>query len=492
MLERLTSISDFSETAILPRYRPRDHKPGIVHIGLGAFHRAHQAVYTDAAIAEAGGDWRIIGVNLRRKDIADELNEQHGLYTVLERGAAGTKARVIGTIDRAIGGDAYAALGALCDPAIRIVTLTVTEKGYGIDHQTGLPDTSNDIVKADLASPKMPKGVLGILVEALRKRKVEKCPPLTLLSCDNLPSNGAFLRRGIIGFSKMIGNDDLANWIDQNIAFPSSMVDRITPASTETTRLKAAELIGCTDYAAVETEPFSQWVIEDDFTSGRPKWEAGGAIFVPDVVPYEKMKLTMLNGAHSMMAYAGFLSDCEYVRDVMERSDLRQLVKRHMQAAACLLKPLAEIDYADYTRALEDRFSNPAIAHGTYQIATDGSQKLPQRIFEPALNAIDINVSLRPFAFATAAWMRFCRGKTDDGIEYEIHDPLAPALINAACASDDDAGVILDAFKALPGLIPEKLAFDAAWNLELKSILRVMLTNGFAAAVHDEVSNFSE
>jgi fructuronate reductase len=227
---RLADLGALNGPAARPGYTPQDHAAGIVHLGIGAFHRAHQAVMTDDALAHHGGDWRIIAVSLRSQEIAEKLNAQNGLYTLIERGASGTRARVVAAIQRVIAADTKATLRALCDPAIRVVTLTVTEKGYGIDLASRLPDNKNPVIAADLVNPSAPEGVLGLLVEAIRQRRLAGAPPFTVLSCDNLPENGTILRDGVVGFAQALGAPELADWIAANIAFPSSMVDRITPA----------------------------------------------------------------------------------------------------------------------------------------------------------------------------------------------------------------------------------------------------------------------
>lgn len=483
---RLGRSSPLSRPAAAPRYRPEDHGVGIVHLGLGAFHRAHQAVMTDAALAQRGGDWRIVGVSLRSRDIAARLNAQDGLFTVLERDGTGTTARVIGAIDRVIAADPAATLDALCDPAIRIVTLTVTEKGYGIDLSTRQPDLANPVIAADLASPETPTGVLGLLVAAIVRRRDRGDLPLTLLSCDNLPENGALLRAGVVGFAARAHGAALADWIAAHIAFPSSMVDRITPASTPETAAEALRQTGVHDLAAVETEPFAQWVIEDRFPTGRPAWDAGGALFVDDVTPYERMKLTMLNGSHSMLAYAGVLSGRRLVRDVMADPALAALVHRHLAAAGGLLPPLPGVDFTAYAAALAARFGNLAIAHETAQIASDGTQKLPQRIFEPAVRALDSGAAVRPFAFATAMWMRFCLGHHDDGSSFALTDPRAGELADAARRGGVDAAAVSDALHRLPHLVPARLAQDAGWRAHVEDVLASALTNGCRAAVARE------
>ncbi|WP_417605262.1 mannitol dehydrogenase family protein [Primorskyibacter flagellatus] len=483
---RLTDITLLNGPAEGPGYSPGEHGAGIVHLGVGAFHRAHQAVMTDDALARQGGDWRIIGVSLRSTAIAKELNPQNGLYTLIERDENGTKARIVGAVQKVIAANPAATLDALCDPSIRVVTLTVTEKGYGIDRQVRGPDAAHPAVKADLAQPDAPAGVLGLLTAAIKQRRQAGHVPFTVLSCDNLPENGALLRDGVIGFAKLSGDAELSDWIAQNIAFPSSMVDRITPASTDETRAEAQRQTGCEDQATVETEPFIQWVIEDHFPTGRPQWEEGGALFVSDVAPYEKMKLTMLNGSHSMLAYTGFLAGRRYVRDVMADPALAQLVKRHLKAAGDLLQPLPGIDVADYAAALAQRFRNPAIAHETYQIAMDGSQKLPQRIFQPALVALDTGSDLRPFAFATAMWMRFCLGRLDDGTAHDLRDPREVEITAALGDVPRSARAISDAVHILPNLIPQRLGADPDWRTHIEQVLSAALNQGCLSAIQQE------
>ncbi|WP_281827501.1 mannitol dehydrogenase family protein [Jannaschia rubra] len=479
MSPRLTRLSDVTGPAALPAYDPAAHGVGIVHLGLGAFHRAHQAAMTDDALSRDGGDWRIASVSLRSRDVAAAMAAQNGLYTLIERDEAGMRGRVVAAIARTIAADPAATLDALCDPGVRVVTLTVTEKGYGIDRATGGPDPENAAVRADLETPDAPAGVLGLLVAALRRRREAGAAPFTVLCCDNLPHNGAFLRGGVTGFARRL-DPDLADWIARTVAFPSSMVDRITPAATGATRRDAEALTGCTDEAAVETEPFVQWVIEDRFPRGRPAWEAGGALFVADVDPYERMKLRMLNGAHSMMAYAGFLSGHEFVRDVMADAVLAARVRDHLGAAAATLAPLDGMDFADYAAQLQDRFRNPAIAHRTAQIAMDGSEKMPQRIWSPACDALDAGQDIDAFAFATAAWMRYCRGVDETGKAHDLNDPRAQAL--SAAAAGEDAEAVSDAFHRLPNLIPPALRDDRAWRAAVGGSLSTILRHGMKAA----------
>jgi fructuronate reductase len=266
------------------------------------------------------------------------------------------------------------------------------------------------------------------------------------------------------------------------------MVDRITPAPNAKTLADAVALAGCEDQGAVETEPFSQWVIEDRFPMGRPAFEAGGALFVDDVAPYERMKLRMLNGAHSMLAYAGFLAGHAYVRDVIADEALGFLVERHMRAASATLRPLSGISFNDYAAALLARFRNPAIAHETWQIAMDGTEKLPQRLFEPAQHALDHGQDIRPFAFAVAAWMRYCLGRTDDGQIYALRDPRETEIAACLADSDDNAAALSDALHALPGLFPKSLIEAPSWRATVEKILTTMLRQGVAAAIRSEAA----
>jgi fructuronate reductase len=470
-----------------PGYHPARPGCGIVHIGVGAFHRAHQAVYTDDALAADGGDWRITGVSLRSLDVAEALNPQDGLYTLLERGPHGTAARIIGGVSRVIVApqEPGAALAAMAAPETRIVSLTVTEKAYGIDRAANDIDPAHPSIAPDLHTPRKPAGAVGLLAEALRMRREAGLTPFTALCCDNLPENGALLRAGVLDFSRRT-EPALADWIAGAVAFPSTMVDRITPAPTAATLAEVARRIGFEDAGAVETEAFSQWVIEDRFSAGRPAWEVGGAIFVEDVAPYERMKLRMLNGTHSMLAYAGFLSGHRYVRDVLGDPTLARLVARHLTAAAGTLAPLAGIDLDAYARALAGRFANPAIAHETYQIAMDGTEKLPQRIVTPAVEVAARGGDLRSFAFAAAGWMRYALGRTDSGERYALRDPREAEIARTIAKCGGSPREIVAALHALPGLFPHELVGHPAWTDEVADILGVMLERGMAGAVTEE------
>lgn len=484
-MTRLSATSTLPPSVSTPTYS-RTLASGIVHLGAGAFHKAHQAVATDDALTASGGNWMITGVSLRSGDVADQLNPQDGLYTLLVRGADGVSARIIGSIRQVLVAprEPDAVMAALTEPETKIVSLTITEKGYGVDPKTGGLDGNHASIAPDLANPRKPAGAVGLIVEALRQRRESGTPPFTVLCCDNLPHNGKLLKRLVTEFADRI-DANLAAFI-RAVTFPSTMVDRITPASTDATYADAKRLTGYDDHAAVETEPFTQWVIEDDFVAGRPDWEAGGAIFAADVAPYEKMKLRMLNGAHSMLAYSGFIAGHAYVRDVMADAALAALVTRQMAAAAATLDPVPGVDLDAYAADLRARFANPAIAHQTYQIAMDGTQKLPQRLIEPAIATLRSGRPLDAYAFAVAAWMRYCLGMTENGETYALRDPREAEIGALLAGASTDAGSIVDRLLSLPGQFPDELAAAPLWRDAVKTRLETMLVQGMRTAIDRE------
>ncbi|MEM6849371.1 MAG: mannitol dehydrogenase family protein [Pseudomonadota bacterium] len=483
-MTRLSALDQLPAHVARPGFDRAAHGVGIVHLGVGAFHKAHQAVYTDASLGAAGGDWRIFGVNLRSTTAADQLGPQNGLFTVVERGADGDRVQVVGALDRActLGPDRAAVMAALLAPTTRIVSLTVSEKGYGLDRSGGGVDPAHPAIAADLVRPEVPVGVAGLLVRALVLRCAAGTAPFTVLSCDNLPENGAMVRALLTDFAARTVPQHV-DFIANEVAFPSTMVDRITPATTADTLSRTERLIACCDEAAVETEPFSQWVIEDRFTSGRPAWDAGGAIFTGDTRPFEAVKLGMLNGTHSLMAYVGFLCAHRYVRDVMSDDALAALVRRHMSAAAATLEPPAGLDLAQYAVDLATRFANPAIAHETYQIAMDGSQKMPQRVFAPAVRAIEHGAPVDSFAFVTAAWLRYCLGRNDAGETYQLRDPLEGEWAGAPA----DAAALFERGARLGGVMPDALTRSDEWRRAVVARLAVMVQDGMPRAVHAQL-----
>lgn len=355
---------------------------GIVHLGLGAFFRAHGAIYVEEAMAASGGDWGILGVSLRSPAIRDALSPQGGIYTALELAPDGPRARVVTAVRDVLVApeDPAAVLDAMAAPGVRIVTLTVTEKGYCHEPATGRLNAVHPEIVHDLAHA-LPVSAPGFLVRALQRRRAAGLDPFTVLTCDNLPGNGALVRGLVLELAGRI-DADLARWIGDNGRFPATMVDRIVPATTEADIARVAELTGSHDAAPVVHEPFRQWVVEDDFVGGvRPDLGSVGVQLVEDVAPFELMKLRMLNGTHSALAYLGYLAGHETISDCLSDPSFRAFVRRLWTSEIIpALTPPPGADLATYADALERRYANRAIRHRTWQIAMDGSQKLPQRI----------------------------------------------------------------------------------------------------------------
>lgn len=441
--------------AQLPAFDRSRLRPGILHLGPGAFFRAHLAVHTDAALADAGGDWGILAAGLRSDDLARRFDTQQGLCTVLVRDSAGTRAQVLGSILGGVAPDGI--LPRMADPAIRIVSLTITEKAYGLHPATGGLDRDHPAIAADLASPQAPRSAVGLIAAGLAARRAAGLAPFTPLSCDNLPDNGQVLRRLVIEFAAL-RDPALADWIAAHVPFPSTTVDRITPASTEATLADAARLVGWPDALAVETEPFSQWVIEDHFAQGRPEWDRGGAIFVERVAPYEKMKLRMLNGTHSLLAWMGLAAGHPFIRDAIADPAIRAEARAHLTAAAATLDPVPGVDPAQYAEALIARFENRAIAHRLVQIATDSSQKLGPRILAAAIDDLARGGDADRMARATAAWMLHAARFRP------LADPRAAEIEAVLATSPRAPASLVDALMDLPGLFAPALRGNTAWR----------------------------
>ncbi len=429
-----------------PSYDRSQLTTGIVHLGIGNFHRAHQAVYTDDVLATPDGplDWGITGVSLRKPAMRDALAPQDGLYSLIQRDSDGASVRVVGSIQQLLVAPEApeTVLRTMVDPGVCIVSLTVTEKGYCHDPATGKLDETHPAIVADLTTPQQPSSAIGFLVEALDRRRHAGLPPFTVLSCDNLPNNGDTARGLVLRFAEM-RDQALKDWISDHGAFPNSMVDRIVPATTQTDRDEAARILGLEDAWPVSTEPFSQWVIEDRFTDGRPAWERAGAQLVADVAPFELMKLRLLNGSHSTLAYLGVLAGHETVADAMADISFATLIRRLMATElAPTVPPPPNTDMAAYQQALCDRFANTALHHKTRQIAMDGSQKLPQRLLAAARDRLANRQQLPLIALGVAGWCRYVGGVDEKGRPIEVDDPLANRLRAASDSAADPAGKV--------------------------------------------------
>lgn len=402
----------------LPSY-DRSVGPGIVHFGIGAFHRAHQAAFTDGCNRDSGAPWMITGVSMRSATVADQLNPQDGLYTLTERSAEGEATRVIGSVAEVLvaGDDRDTIVARLADDHCHVVTFTVTEKGY-----CRASDGSLDL---GLAA----QGFYPILSDALAQRRDAGSGGLSLLSCDNLSGNGKQLGRLMREWIDARA-PDLRDWFDTHCATPDSMVDRIVPAPSAADLDALEQRIGLRDEGAIFTERFTQWVVEDDFAGRRPAWEAQGVQIVSDVAPYETAKLRMLNGAHSLLAYAGLDAGYTYVHEAIADRQLRAMVQRLMlEEAAPTIEAGEGQDLGAYAAQLVTRFENPALNHRLDQIAMDGSQKIGQRWLE-VLAERDDGEGGHCDAILTgiAHWLHHASGKARS-----VDDPKADDL-QAACA----------------------------------------------------------
>ncbi len=417
----------------IPRYDRAAVSPGIVHLGVGAFHRAHQAVYVEQCLSSGQTNWGIVGASLQSAATQDALRPQDGLYTLVERGGGGERLRVVGSIGELLTAarDPHALLSAMTHPRIRLITLTITEKAY-MRNASGDLDDAHPGIQDDLAHPHAPRTALGLLVEALARRREAATPPFSVLSCDNLPANGATLHRLLIQFAAR-RDASLARHLE-DVSCPSCMVDRIVPATTAGDRAHVMEALGVEDAWPVMTEAFTQWVVEDDFPGGRPDWEPFGVQMVRDVRPFEDMKLRLLNGAHSAIAYLGLLSGHETVASAFAAPEIRRFVRQLWDEAATTLPRGAGLDPETYVAALTERFDNRALAHRTAQIANDGSQKMPQRIVGSALDRLEAGATAGHLMLVVAAWIRACELRGSDAGIAAFTDPLDGRL--AALASE--------------------------------------------------------
>ena len=424
---------------------------GIVHLGLGAFHRAHQAIYTEDAIDASGGDWRIVGVSMRGAGVRDGMQAQDCLYSVTERAEGIEDARIVGAVADVLFAleDPAKVIDLIASPTVHVVTLTVTEKGYSHDPATGalmvqLPEIVNDL---DLTNP--PKTALGYVVRGLKARFDAGHGPINMISCDNLPDNGRIFEGLVLEFCQH-AVPEIVSWVKDNVAFPCTMVDRIVPAATDEALDASSTALGVRDDMALQTEPFKQWVIEDKFTAPRPKWEKAGAQIVKDVAAYEAMKLRLLNGSHSTIAYLGYLGDHKTVSDAMAvpvfKSFVRQLMDEEVTPTLDIPKGF---DVTQYKDDLLARFSNPTLAHKTWQIAMDGSQKLPQRLLDTLYQNMKAGKSNAATGLAVAGWMQYVGGVDDQGEAIDVSDPYADELAQVHKQSDGDVGKIVDGFLAI-------------------------------------------
>lgn len=418
-----------------PAYDRSRTRIGIVHLGVGAFHRAHQAVYIDDLLGEAP-EWAICGVSLRNPDVRDALRPQDGLYT-LALLDGGPSLRVIGALREVLcaADERDAVLARLAHPDVRLVMLTVTEKGYCLSAD-GVDLAHPDIVR-DLATPDAPSSAIGYVVAGLALRRAHGLPAYTVLSCDNLADNGGRLRRAVLQYAQQF-DLDLAGWIADKASFPRSMVDSITPATDDALRSAVDAALGLHDAWPVQREPYTQWVVEDAFCNGRPPLERVGVTMSSDIAGFDRAKLRLLNGPHSALAYLGLLLELETVSDAMRHPDLAAWLERLMREdIAPTLGAMDGFDAQGYVGAILARFRNAAIRHRLAQIAWDGSQKIPVRLLGTIADARSAGRPIDRLCLPVAAWMHFVRRQAQAGVA--LDDPMASMLADIGATMSGEA-----------------------------------------------------
>ncbi|MEH0111175.1 mannitol dehydrogenase family protein [Tersicoccus sp. MR15.9] len=471
---------------VLPDPAALNASVGLVHLGIGAFHRAHQALYTeDAATAAGDSTWGICGVTQRSAGVRDQLAPQDGLYGALVRAPGTTRLRITGAVREVLLPTDQAAdvTARFADPAVRVVSLTVTEKGY-----RRAPDGSLDLthadVAADLAGAGAPRSSVGRLVRGLQARMRADAGPVTVLCCDNLPANGRVLSRLVDDFCAALPTregDELAAWLATSVTFPSSMVDRIVPATTPEDVADARAITGLEDHGLVVTEDFGQWVIEDRFAAARPAWERAGAEFTADVEPYEAMKLRILNGSHSTLAYLGALAGHETIAQTVADDRLREIAE-HLVTEDVIptLAPAGDTDLPAYGRQILQRYTNPGLRHRTVQIAMDGSQKLPQRLLGTVRDRLAAHEHAPWATLGVAAWMAYVASERDaEGRELPLDDPLADRL--GAVRGNTDPAAVVDDLLTVREVFGTDLPDHTVWRDDLVAAVGDLLAAPVAA-----------
>ncbi len=448
----LTESSRQLEQVRLPRYDRAKVTNGIVHIGVGGFHRSHQALYLDNYIEQqlaqkAESQWGICGVGLLKYDqkMQTVLQSQDCLYTLVERSSKEDQARVIGAITEYLlaPDNPQAVIDKLADAACRIVTLTITEGGYYVIEGTGEFDAEHVSIQHDLQYPDEPVSVYGYLTAALKQRRQKGLPPFTVLSCDNVQGNGSLAGKMLTAFARL-QDPDLGQWIADNVAFPNSMVDRITPATTPADTRMVREQFGIKDAWPVIAEPFIQWVVEDNFCAGRPDWESVGVQMTDNVHPYEMMKLRLLNASHSLLGFLGSLLGYTYTSEAMGDELIRRAIEQFMDEVTSTLPSLLDIDFDDYKQTLIERFSNPKVCDQLSRLCLNSSDKLPKFVLGSLRDKLEQDGSIKYLSFTIAAWFRYLNGADEQGQSLPIDDPMAAMLREKASDGKDDPMPLLN------------------------------------------------
>lgn len=475
-----------SSTVCQPGYARQKLRPRLLHLGCGAFHRAHQAVYADALAGGHGSDWGYCEVSLSDSSgTITALKQQDLLYSVSEMDEFGWHCRVVGVVCQALSlseDGLTAVLEALAHPDLAVVTLTITEKGYCHLPASGKLQLDHPAIVDDVAYPMQPQSAVGVLLAGLRLRRQRGLPAFTVLSCDNMPANGEVARQVLLQLAGL-QSDDFAWWVAEHVAFPSCMVDCIVPMVTEDTRARISTLLGgIDDPAGVACEPFRQWVIEDNFPQGRPAWEQVGVQLVADVRPFEEMKLRMLNGSHSFLAYLGYLAGYTNISDCMQNAELVCLVHHLMVREQAVTLVNCPQPASDYAASVLQRFRNPALPHRTWQIAMDGSQKLPQRLLEPIRYHLAEGSRFDCLALGLAAWMCYVSGIDEHGQPIDVRDPLH-AEISALVAGSEPGESRVRALLQLEQVFGSDLPRNAHFVTVLNHYVQQLQQHGAMACI---------
>ena len=458
----------------VPHYGRTTVGTSIVHIGVGGFHRSHQAVYVDEVLARGYREWGICGVGLLPSDhrMAQVMQEQDCLYTVVLKDIDGASdPRVVGSLVRYLFApdDTEPVFAALADPATRVVSMTITEGGYLVSDVTGEFDAGHPEVVADLTSGGMPRSVFGLVAEALARRKSRGLPGFTVVSCDNMQGNGQVARSAFTSFTRL-RDPELADWMDENVAFPSSMVDRITPVTTDDDRQELLARYDVADAWPVVAEPYTQWVLEDRFVTGRPPLDEVGVQLVDDVEPYELMKLRLLNAGHQVMGYLGYLAGHRFVHEVCQDADFAAVLMRYMENEATPTLPAVPgIDLASYRRTLLARFSNPAIEDSLARICTDGSDRISKFVMPVVRHQLARDGDIAVAATAVAGWARYLEGVDESDRPIEVSDRRLEELAPLVAAQRADPEAILRATEVF-GDVPDHPRFRSSFREALESL----------------------
>ncbi|MFC3324376.1 mannitol dehydrogenase family protein [Mesorhizobium cantuariense] len=469
-----------------PAYDRAALAPGMAHLGVGAFHRCHQAEYTDDLLSLQFDRWGVVGINIRPPNLTETLGRQSGLYTRLIRENSHIEARIIGSILEVVDSQARAApaLDVLSSSDIELVTMTVTEKGYCHIPSSGELDLSHPDIVHDLANPQTPRSVPGILARALEQRRATHGQPLTLLSCDNIQSNGIILANVVRAFAQRRGNG-LADWIEANAAFPSAMVDRIAPAVTQDDLDSVEQWFGYRDAAVAVGEPFRQWVIEHKFAGRMPRWDLVGATFVDDVTPFEHLKMRVLNGAQTTLATLGVLAGLEHTSDAIADPLLAAFIKCMLvEETLPTLTPVPGMDPLTYVEQSLGRLKNTAIRHRNHQIATDGSQKIVQRLLNPIRDRLRQGESIALLSVPVAGWMAYLIQASEKfGRSWPVSDPYAGKVAAIADATGRDAKALVAGILAIDTIFDPGLAANDTFRKAVTSALDGLLSDDPMATV---------